>query len=135
MTDTQAIIDSLERAGEAAGDITPAVYAQYFAACPESKDLMSHVDQYMQGRMLTEVLRLVMGEDAGTDANYLEFETHNHASYGVKPHMYTNLLFALRDTVRGALGDAWCGSYDAAWQGRIEELLAEIDAALAPLAT
>ncbi len=131
MTDTDAIIESLVQAGEVAGDITPAVYASYFAACPESRELMSHVDQYMQGRMLAEVLRLLMGEEAATDASYLHFETHNHASYGVKQHMYTNLLLAVRDAVRGVLGDDWHPRHESAWQARVEELLAEIDTALA----
>ncbi|NJN51226.1 MAG: globin [Gammaproteobacteria bacterium] len=129
MSTTEVIVESLERASEIGGDPTAAIYARYFAVCPESNQLMGHLDRHMQGRMLTEVLRLLMSEDSTADADYLRFETNNHAGYGVKPHMYTNLLGAVRDTVRTTLGDEWHDRFSASWNDRIDALLARLDSA------
>ena len=119
---------SLELAGEAAGDIVPEVFSRYYAACPEAADLMSHMDQHMQGRMLEEVLRLIMTEDYSEDDVYLNYEVTNHRlSYGVQNRMYPALLAALRDTVRAALGQGWTAAFAAAWDQRIQALLAEIE--------
>ena len=57
---------------------------------------------------------------------YLEFETRTHASYGVEPYMYANLLLGVRDAVRDAMGDNWTAADQAAWDGRLAELNAEI---------
>ncbi len=122
-----AIEQSFELAGERAGDITEQVYAAYFARCPESRELMALVDPYMRGRMLESVLLLLMGESVAEQRDYIHYETKSHLSYGVKPHMYDNLLNAVRDAVREALGADWTAEMDAAWATRIEDVLREID--------
>jgi hypothetical protein len=40
--------------------------------------------------------------------------------------MYGNLLAAILDTVRDAIGDQWQPSFEAAWQQRINDLTLEI---------
>jgi hypothetical protein len=72
-----------------------------------------------------------MTDSAELPVEYLEFETRNHAAYGVEPYMYTNLLTAVKDVVRDALGDDWNGDFEAAWDERLAALLARIEA-LAP---
>ena len=126
MTDHGLVLESFELAGERAGDITAAAYERYFARCPESRQLMVLVDQYMRGRMLERVLQLLMSDALDDERGYLEFETRMHASYGVAPHMYGNLLLGVRDTVREALGDAWTSAHEAAWVTRLAELSAAI---------
>lgn len=121
------IYESLEIAAEREGDLTPAVYQEYFERCPESAALMSHIDDIVRGRMLEEVLRLVMQENFDSEQQYLDFEVNNHRlAYSVQPHMYGNLLEALRQVVRDSAGNAWKAEYDAAWDQRIEALLEEI---------
>jgi hypothetical protein len=131
MNESEVLSQSLERAAEIGGDPTAAVYARYFSLCTESGELMSHVDLHMQGRMLTEVMRLLMAEDPATDESYLKFETGNHTGYGVKPHMYANLFQAVRDTVSDTLAAEWTPTYAAAWDQRIATLLEQIDSATA----
>ena len=120
------VLESFELAGERAGDITAAVYEHYFARCPESRQLMVLADQHMRGRMLERVLQLLMSDALDDERSYLEFETRTHASYGVEPYMYANLLLGVRDTVRDAVGDNWTAADQAAWDGRLAELNAEI---------
>ncbi|MCP5184354.1 MAG: globin [Pseudomonadales bacterium] len=120
---TELVVDSLAMAAEAGGDINDAIYARYFELCPDSRQVMQHTDEYMRGRMLDEVYRLVMNDDTAGDREYLTFETGNHQSYGAQPHMYENLLLAVRDVVRDAMGDGWSPAIAAAWDTRMGELL------------
>ena len=128
MTD-DLVLATLERAAEKAGDIAPDVYRRWYARCPASRAVMSHVDEYMQGRMMAEVLRLVLTPALNAERSYLQFETQSHAAYGVRPEMYGPLLEALRDTVREALASEWTADVDRAWRTRLDSLLAEIAAA------
>lgn len=123
------VIESLEIAAENAGDINEQVYKRYFERCPGSEALMAHIDNLVRGKMLNEVLRLVMTPDYSEEQQYLDFEVKNHRfAYSVLPHMYTNLLSALRDTVRDAAGASWTTAHDRAWNERIDALASEIAA-------
>ena len=125
---TDLVNASLETAAEIAGDITPAIYQRYFASCPGSEALMSHIDDLVQAKMMAEVYRLVMLPSYEDEAGYLNFEVDNHAlAYSVEPHMYGNLLYALMDTVAEALGGRWTPDHKQAWDDRLEALLGEID--------
>ena len=118
---------SLELAGERAGDITAAVYEAYFARCPGSHELMKLTDEHMRGRMLESVLVLLLAGAAPEQRDYIRFEAKSHVSYGVLPHMYENLLGAVRDTVRAALGADWTPAMEAAWSARLDAILREIE--------
>jgi len=119
---------SLELAAESAGDITVPVYEKYFERCSGSAALMSHIDDIVRGRMLSEVMRLVMSPTFDDEQQYLDFEVRNHSNaYSVEPHMYGNLLGALKDTIQESLQGQWNDAFDAAWDKRIAELLEEID--------
>jgi len=131
MSNVDPVASSLEIAAERLGDFTPPVYERYFANCPGSKQLMSHIDRYVQGRMLAEVVELLLEPNPAVMRGYLQFETRTHASYGVEATMYRNLLSSVREVVREALGEAWSETYDHAWQVRIDALLEEILAAAA----
>lgn len=122
------IHQSLELAAEAAGDISPAVYRKYFDRCAGSAELMSHIDDIVRGRMLDEVVRLILLPRYEEEQQYLDFEVRNHrTAYSVEPHMYANLLTALRDTVRESLNGKWTAAFDAAWDDRVTALLTEIE--------
>ena len=127
---TDLVLDSLERAAERVDDIAPRVYEHYFARCPDSAQLMQLTDLHMRGRMLAEVLRLVMSTDPEADRNYLRFETRTHETYGVAPAMYRHLLEGLREAVREALGAEWSSAYANAWTARLDVLLGEIESAV-----
>jgi hypothetical protein len=121
------ISTTFEMAAEIGGDLAPAIYANYFARCPGSQALMSHIDDIVRGKMLEEVYRLLMLSDYSGEQGYLNFEMKNHKlAYSVEAHMYGNLLAAILDTVRDAIGDQWQPSFEAAWQQRINDLTLEI---------
>jgi hemoglobin-like flavoprotein len=122
----ETIVHSLEIAAERAGDIAPAIYEAYFARCPGSNELMRYVDQYMRGRMLNSVFELLMNEETSDQLTYLRFEAKNHMSFGVLPHMYENLITAVRDTVRDACGNDWTPAMATAWNSRGDGILQKI---------
>jgi hypothetical protein len=124
--------ESLELAAERGGDIYPAIYAAYFARCAGSRDLMEMTDTNMRGRMLDSVFNLLLADDVAEQLAYLRFETKNHASWGVLPRMYENLLTAVRDTVRDLCGSNWTPAMAAQWETRIDALIEEIGAMAAP---
>jgi hypothetical protein len=120
------LLASLELAAEKAGDISPAVYDRYFERCPDSRAIMIHTDAYMRGRMLDEVFRLLMSGGVEEEREYLQFETTNHRAYGAAPHMYENVLLAVRDVVAQVLGAEFSGEMDQAWKQRVQDLLSVI---------
>ena len=113
---------------ERAGDVTPLVMNSYFERCADSKALMEHMDQHMLGRMMEQVLLLLMESGEAELDSYLEFETANHRAYGVEPHMYDNLLTTVREVVAGALGDDYDAATKAAFEARSRYLLEAIAA-------
>jgi hemoglobin-like flavoprotein len=131
--DSSLIIESLEIVAESAGDITSQVFDNYHRSCPASAKLMDHMDDYMLGRMMDQVLLLMMEEGEQELAAYLEFETKSHESYGVEHYMYDNLFEAVLTTVRQAAGKQWADRFQSAWERRINTLLQRITEAEAAL--
>lgn len=120
------ILTSLEITAERAGDITDTVCERFFSKCPDSRELMEHIDLGVQGRMIEEVMRLLMVPDSHTQSGYLEFEIKTHRAYGVRMDMYSNLLNAVQETVESALGELWNHEFQDAWQQRLNSLVNEI---------
>lgn len=124
---------SLEIVAERQGDVTRPIIACYHADCPASAVLMDHMDEHMLGRMVDQVLLLLMPDGDDELDNYIAFETGNHDGYGVQPEMYDNLFNAVLKTIRDIVGDQWTSEIDAAWRARIEHLGAKIKAASDPM--
>lgn len=128
MIDANPVLTSFELAAESGRDITADAYERFYARCPEAREVMSHVDEHMQGRMLEEVLELLMTEDGEVDDGQLAFEMSNHRAYGTSPEHYRPLLEAVRDTVAAELGNNWTDDIATAWEQRITNLLGQIRA-------
>lgn len=128
MTDDDPVLVSFELVAESDRDITADAYEKFYAQCPEAKAIMSHVDPHMQGRMLDEVLQLLMTPGGEVEPGQLCFEMSNHRSYGTSPDHYRPLLEAVRDTVASELADAWNADFAEAWELRIATLLGQIHA-------
>ncbi len=121
------VYHSMELVAECPGDISATIYEKYFARCPESEALMSHLDDLTRGRMMEEVYRLFMIDNYVQEEAYLNWEVKNHqVAYSVKPHMYANLFDAIVETIREALGEHWNTDFERAWQKRTNALLVEI---------
>ena len=118
------ISDSLEACAEQDLDISDGVYQRFFAADKAAAELMDHSDQQMRGRMLQEVLQMLLSED---DTDYLTWEVSNHLlSYNVTLGMYATFFEALQSSVASELGDQWTPAYAQAWQAKTVSLLAQI---------
>ena len=129
MNTAAQIIASLEIVAERSGDITPTVFDHYYTRCPASQELMNHMDEHMLGRMIDQVLLLMMEDGEDELQSYLSFETSAHASYGVEFFMYENLFAAVRQTIGESLGADFAGDFEAAWDSRISFLLSAISVA------
>lgn len=126
MSDSEVITAALEQVADRAGDVTEAIFTRYFDRCSGSRALMDHTDEYMRGRMMTQVLLLFMEPGDSELKSYLDFETESHKAYGVLPHMYENLLAAVREEVADVLNGSFTPDIDAAFSSRIDHLLSEI---------
>ena len=127
MSTQDLIISSLEIAAERSGDITSVVYDLYYQNSPGSQELMAHIDHLVQGRMMEEVMRLLMVEDTSVEDQYLTFEMKTHEeAYNVVESMYGSLLEAVWQIVREAVGEDWNENYENAWRERVTLLLDEI---------
>jgi hypothetical protein len=120
---SEPLIDSLTLAAERRGDIAPAIMERFFALSPSAAALMEHMDSYMCGRMVEQVLLLLMEEGEQELEHYLSFEVGNHEAYGVLLPMYGQLFEAVRDTVREAAGAQWTDAHASAWQQKTGSLL------------
>jgi len=121
------ISDSLEQCAEQVGDITAPVYERFFAKCSDAEPLMGHSDDGMKGRMLAQVIELLLTDEHLGDDGYLRWEVDNHLlAYGVEVDMYPAFFEAVRDTVKASLADSWNVDQASAWATRIERLLQDV---------
>lgn len=128
---TAHILTAMELLAEKAGDPSPAIFTRYFERCTDSKALMEHMDEHMLGRMMEQVLLLIMEPGEDELKSYIEFETASHRSYGVEPYMYESLMRSVQDVFTSELADEFTKEMADALQGRIDYLLKELTAAAA----
>ena len=122
---SKLIMASLETCADQGVDITDDVYARFFVADNPASALMDHSDQYMRGRMLQEVIDLLLSED---DEGGLKWEVDNHLkSYNVDVSMYATFFEALKTAVASQLGEQWTPAYAQAWSDRISSMLQQIE--------
>lgn len=128
------LITSLELAAERVPDFYHRVFERYFELCPDSQELMSHTDAHIRGRMMEQVVSLLMDDDIESLDTYFAFEAANHFSYGAQPHMYENLFDACKQVVTNANAKDWNNEAARAWQSQTARLLRAMHKHL-PLAT
>lgn len=122
----EAIHETLEVAATHCDDMADAVYQRFFGSHPEAAPMMKHVDLLVRGRMLNDVLALLLSPAEDTDRVLLEFEVASHRNYGVGEELYAPFLAAIRDTTRELAADIWDEHLEAGWNRRIDQLLAGI---------
>lgn len=125
----QIVMNTLELVAVAEVDISAGVYRRYFLKSPQSEDLMLYFDDLSRGRMMAEVLRLIMVEDLASEAAYLRFELKNHQQdYSVQAEMYAELFDAVHEEVRSVVAQQWVDEFDRAWRQKIIYLLTALNA-------
>jgi len=123
MSTQDSIMASLEIVAEKCGDVNKAIYERYFQKSPDSEELMSHIDHLVRGKMMEEVMRLLMLEDTAAEDEYLLFEMKTHEqAYSVIQSMYASLLTSIWEIVREGAADDWTEDFESAWQERIATL-------------
>lgn len=116
------VLESLDAAAETGQDVTEAVNRAFRDREPQAAGLMDHMDEHMLGRMMQEVLMVLMSENPEDQLEYLNFEVGSHLGYGVTAPMYGALFAAVRDCVRDLVGEAWSPATETAWKQRIRSL-------------
>ena len=122
------VTESLECLSDTTVNVNDMIFEKFYHSSPESEQLMTHMDELTRGKMLEEVIRLLLVKDLASESEYLVFELKTHKwAYSVVHNMYRILFDALLEAVREAAGNAWRAEYDSAWQSRIDELVAAFD--------
>lgn len=130
--DAAALIEqSLEGAAVGGGDITPMVFARFFAVAPEAEGYfqLDTLDPQARGRMLAEMLTMLIDQARGEGyvAPTLATIAADHVAYGVTdPGLFRAWLGALTDVVRELNGPAWTGRMAQAWEHQSRALLAAL---------
>ncbi|MEM7100056.1 MAG: hypothetical protein AAF541_17445 [Pseudomonadota bacterium] len=122
------ITHSLERFAELVGDMVPPLYEAFFASDADALGLMGHSDEHMRGRMLESVLEILMTEEHLGAGKYLDWELDNHLdAYAVQPAMYSSFFLAMLEVTKTGLGAEWNEQHQAAWDGRIEKIINQVN--------
>jgi hemoglobin-like flavoprotein len=128
--DAQAIEQSLEVAGERAGDLTPLVYAVLFDRQPEMQVLFwRDTNGAIKGEMLMRVFEAILdfiGERKYAD-HLITTEVVTHAGYDVPPAVFATFFGVVAEVVEQACGPDWSPAMAAAWR----RILADLDAYVA----
>lgn len=107
MNDLQLITATLEQLAELDVDITPQVYARFFASCPAAAALFATTESCnAQGKMLNELVVTVLEqlEKKPYSKTVLETMVCDHDNWGVTLPMYDAFLLAFGDTLEATLG-------------------------------
>lgn len=119
------IEQSLELAGERAGDLTPLVYARLFKQSPAMEAMFwRDTNGKIKGEMLARVFEAIL-DFVGTRQyadKLIQCEVVNHAEYNVPPEVFRTFFGVVAATIREALGAAWTAEYDAAWSALLGDL-------------
>lgn len=122
---------SLEQAAARSDDITPAVYARYFATHPEALPLFGDdADNALKGDMLARLIQQIMDFAEGrSDPDLIVSWASDHIGYGVPLAMFPGMFASIKQAMREVAADAWNEAVDAAWEAQFAGLLALIGTA------
>jgi len=74
--------------------------------------------------MLTMVFDCLMNPTGPYQLNLVRAERTNHDGFGTPNEVFDRFFWIVRDVCRERVGEAWDPATEAAWTGRIEEVLA-----------
>jgi hemoglobin-like flavoprotein len=129
MNDLQHITHSLEQLADAGIDITPAVYARFFAACPPAEALFGTAEaRAVQGKMVNELVQTVLDrlEQKPYSGTVVETMVSDHDSWGATLPMYDAFLTAFADALGDALGEQADATAMALWRRELASLREQV---------
>ncbi|MAU91490.1 MAG: hypothetical protein CBD42_003970 [Gammaproteobacteria bacterium TMED182] len=85
------------------------VYQTFYRAEPSVASLMAHIDELVQNKMLSEVIRLLLNPNIESEeAGYLNFEVKTHIQgYGVSPLMFLSFNRAVYEVLQSSAARVW----------------------------
>ena len=123
--DAEAIITSLEIAGDRAGDLTPRVYEVLFERQPEMRaTFWRDQNGLVRGEMLMRVFEAILdfiGERRFAH-HLIQCEVITHAGYDVPPEVFSTFFGLVGEVVHEACADDWTPAMDAAWTRTLADL-------------
>lgn len=135
-TDSALLEETLEIAATRSDDITPEVFAAFFARCPEAQHLFTVLDPAAPplgcGQMLFEIISLMTDAAAGRPhvQSYMHQIATDHVQFKVVDlALYREFLNALVDVLARLLGPQWTAAHAAAWARQGDALLKNLPAA------
>jgi hemoglobin-like flavoprotein len=125
-TDAELVTQSFEIAAERCDDLTPIVYARFFADHPEMERLFFRDRSgAIKGEMLARVIEAIL--DFVGPRHYartlIQCEVVTHAGYDVPPAVFSTFFAYVRHGVREVLGDAWTPQMNFAWERTLVALV------------
>ena len=134
MNDLQRITHSLEQLANIDVDITPAVYARFFAACPPAQALFGTAEaRAVQGKMVNELVQTVLDRLENKTYSRVVVETmvSDHDSWGATLPMYDAFLTSFVDALEDTLGQQAEPAAMAVWRRELASLREQIASHLA----
>ena len=121
----ELITQSLDLLAERAGDPTRRVYERLFAEFPETEERFCRdVTGAIRAEMLTMVFDCLMDPGGPYQLNLIRAERVNHDGFGTPNEVFNRFFWIVRDACRELSGETWTPEVEAAWQARIDEVLA-----------
>ncbi len=128
MSALELVNESLELLVDESGEFNDELFKRFYELSPDAEGLMSHMDELMKGKMLEEVIRLLLVDDLDAESEYLDFEMKNHrTAYSVEHEMYRPFFETFHSTVKDFSPEGWRSEFDQAWQARIDEIVSTLD--------
>lgn len=133
LNDAALIEHTLELAAQRHEDISPLVYAHFFASCPEAAPLFKVIDPTQPphgcGQMLFEILSLL--QDCAAQkayvAHYMQQIASNHYAFGVQAKaLYAHFLNSVVCVLADTLDKDWNNELEVAWCRQTRALLTYI---------
>lgn len=125
MPEARAIEASLDRAAEAAADLTPLVYRRLFDAHPDMEALFwADRNDQAKGEMLSRVISAILDfvGDRLFSATLIQCEVVTHEGYDVPPEVFGIFFRTLAQTVEAVIGADWTPEVAAAWSRVLDAL-------------
>jgi hemoglobin-like flavoprotein len=125
-----ALIDHcLELIAERVEDITPRVYAHFFAHYPQADELFGgRTGDAAKNQMVMNIVMQLL--ELANDKVYhhnIERWIYDHISYGVSQEMFGAMFSALLQTLQEVMGADWTAPHAQAWQLQIGKIMAYVD--------
>lgn len=125
MDDLEQINRTLELLAARDLDMTPAVYARFFARCPAAEALFASAEaKTVQGKMLNELVQTVLDrlEGKAYSDTLVATMVSDHNSWGATLPMYDALFAAFIEALADALGEQADAAMLIAWERQLSSL-------------